>query len=55
MADNKDDLTVDRKGTKIWVPLGIGVVFALLATLMLIRGGHDDAKAPAGPVTQQQR
>ena len=33
--------------------LGIGTVFVLLAALMLVRGGHDDASAPTTQLNRE--
>jgi hypothetical protein len=33
----------DRRGTSVLALIGIGAVFLILAFLMLIRGGHQDA------------
>jgi hypothetical protein len=37
---------VDRRGTTVLVPIGIGAVFAMLAFLMLARSSHEDASPP---------
>ena len=41
----------DRRGNTIFVPLGLAIVFVVLACLMLIRGSPD-GKAPADMTRQ---
>lgn len=57
MADNRNDsqdvdLTVDRKGTSFLVPLGISVVFIVLALAWVSMSGHDDASSPKEVLTR---
>jgi hypothetical protein len=41
---------MDRRGTSVLVPIGLGAVFAVLAFLMLVRGSHEDASPPPDDV-----
>ena len=41
------------KGMTTIALLGIGTVFVLLAALMLVRGGHDDAAAPTAQMSRE--
>ena len=43
--DQKNQLAVDRRGTSLFVPLGIGVVFIALAIAWVSMSGHDDASS----------
>jgi hypothetical protein len=51
MVDNPDNdkTSVDRRGTSFLVPLGISVVFILLAIGWVSMSGHDD-RSPARDV-----
>jgi hypothetical protein len=52
---NVDVPKVDRRGTSILVPLGISIVFIVLAALMLVRDSDHAAPVPTpggGAVTQ---
>ena len=44
--DDGGKFTVDRRGTSVLVPIGIGAVFAVLALLMLIRSSHENTSPP---------
>jgi hypothetical protein len=48
MADNNrpDVPKVDRRGTSIFVPIGIAVVFVALAVLMLVRNSPQGTPPP---------
>ena len=51
--DGRSKFTVDWRGTSVLVPIGIGVVFAVLAFLMLIRSSHEDTSPPPNNVGSQ--
>jgi hypothetical protein len=53
--DNKGLPKVDRRGTTILVPLGIGAVLVLIAVLMIVRNSGDVPPVPTpsgGAITQ---
>ena len=50
--NEKRPLTVDRRGTSFLVPLGIGVVFVVLARAWVSMSGHDDASSPRDVMTR---
>jgi hypothetical protein len=56
MADDNDrqdtDLTIDRNGTSFLVPLGISVVFIVLALAWVSMSGHEDASSPQEVLTR---
>jgi hypothetical protein len=44
--NGRSKLTMDRRGTSVLVPIGLGAVFAVLPFLMLVRGSHENASPP---------
>jgi hypothetical protein len=48
----KDKTSVDRRGTSFLVPLGISVVFVLLAIGWVSMSGHDDKSTAKDVLTR---
>jgi hypothetical protein len=49
---DRDKMTVDRRGTSFLVPLGISVVFVLLAIGWVSMSGHDDKSTAKDVLTR---
>ena len=53
MADNDNIPKVDKRGTTMLVPLGIGAVFLVLAVLMMMRTEETSPTPPPPPGASQ--